>query len=87
MNEPKLNPLVGQHQPPLRTHILELILHSGQLAYGIGHDFNFGALPKAQLIVAVRMGGLAEVRHLVECAGTDVNTRDRVSCGFIHHDT
>ena len=42
MNEPKLNPLVGQHQPPWRTHVSELILHSGQLAYGIGHDFNFG---------------------------------------------
>ena len=38
INEPKLNPLVGQHQPPLRTHVSELILHSRQLAYGIGHD-------------------------------------------------
>ena len=41
------------------------------------------ALQKAQLIVAVRMGDLAEVRHLIECEGTDVNVRDHVSCGFI----
>ena len=41
------------------------------------------ALQKAQLIVAVRMGDLAEVRHLIECSGTDVNVRDHVSCGFI----
>ena len=38
-----------------------------------------------QLIVAVRMGDLAEVKRLIECEGTDVNTRDHVSCGFIGH--
>ena len=41
------------------------------------------ALQKAQLIVAVRMGDLAEVRHFIEYAGTDVNVSDYVSCGFI----
>ena len=41
------------------------------------------ALQKAQLIVAVRMGDLAEVRQLIECAGMDVNVRDYVSCGCI----
>ena len=41
------------------------------------------ALQKAQLIVAVRMGDVAEVRHLIECSGTDGNVRDHVSCGFI----
>ena len=38
------------------------------------------ALQKAQLIVAVRMGNLAEVRHLVECEGIDAKARDHVSC-------
>ena len=42
-------------------------------------------LQKAQLIVAVSMGDLAQVRHLIECEGTDVNARDHVSCGFIGH--
>ena len=42
-----------------------------------------GSLQNAQLIVAVRMGDLAEVRHLIECEGTDVNMSDYVSCGFI----
>ena len=41
------------------------------------------ALQKAQLIVGVRMGDLAEMRHLIECEGIDVSTRDNVSCGFI----
>ena len=41
------------------------------------------ALQKAQLIVAVRMGGLAAVRQLIECEGTGVKARDPVSCGFI----
>ena len=41
------------------------------------------ALQKAQLVVGVRMGDLADVRHLIECEGVDVNTRDHVSCGFI----
>ena len=36
-----------------------------------------------RLAVAVRMGNLAEVRHLIEWEGMDVNTRDHVSCGFI----
>ena len=44
------------------------------------------ALQKAQLIVAVRMGDLAEMKHLIECAGMDVNTRDHVRCGFIDGD-
>ena len=41
------------------------------------------ALHKAQLIVAVRMGDLAEVRRLIECEGMGVKAKDRVSCGFI----
>ena len=45
------------------------------------------ALQKAQLVVTVRMGDLVEARHLIECEGADVNTRDRVSCGFIGHAT
>ena len=42
-------------------------------------------LHTVQVIVAVRMGDLAAVRHLVECAGMDVHTRDHVSCGCIDH--
>ena len=42
-----------------------------------------GAHQKAKLVVAVKMEDLAEVRHLIECEGTDINARDHVSCGFI----
>ena len=40
-------------------------------------------LHTAQVIVAVSMGDLAAVRHLIECEGTGVKARDPVSCGFI----
>ena len=43
-----------------------------------------GAVHKAQLIVAVRMGDIAEARHLVECQGVDIHTRDHVCWAILH---